>query len=77
MLNIGTQTLETERLILRKFELSDAELVYKNWTSDPLVTKHLSWDVHKSLDDTIEYVNYKCELYNKEYCFDWIVFICN
>ena len=41
MLNIGTQTLETERLILRKFELSDAELVYKNWTSDPLVTKHL------------------------------------
>jgi len=73
MLNVGTQTLETERLILRKFELSDAELVYKNWTSDPLVTKHLSWDVHKSLDDTIKYVNYICELYNKEYCFDWIV----
>ena len=33
MLNVGTQTLETERLILRKFELSDAELVYKNLVS--------------------------------------------
>ena len=60
-------------MILRKFELSDAEIVYKNWTSDPLITKQLSWDVHKSLDDTIKYVNYKFELYNKEYCFDWIV----
>ena len=73
MLNVGTQTLKTERLILRKFELSDAELVYKNWTSDPFVTKHLSWDTHKSIDDTIKYVNCKCDLYNKDFCFDWIV----
>ena len=73
MLNVGTQTLETERLILRKFELSDAELVYKNWTSDPLVTKHLSCDTHKSIDDTIKYVNFKIDLYNEDFCFDCIV----
>lgn len=60
-------------MILRKFELSDAELVYKNWTSDPLVTKNLSWDTHKKIEDPIKYVSYKCELYNKEFCFDWIV----
>lgn len=34
MKNLGTVKIETERLILRKFTLSDADDMYKNWTSD-------------------------------------------
>lgn len=45
MLNVGTQTLETERLILRKFEVLDAEHIHKNKTNDSFVTKHLFLDI--------------------------------
>ena len=32
-----TETINTERLILRKFESSDVESVFNNWSSDPEV----------------------------------------
>ena len=34
MKHLGTVTLETERLILRRFELSDADSMFKNWAGD-------------------------------------------
>ena len=43
MRHCGTQLLETERLILRRFEIGDAEAMYRNWASDPDVTKYLTW----------------------------------
>ena len=46
----GTQRLETERLILRPFVLADAEDMFKNWASDPEVTKFLTWPTHKSVE---------------------------
>lgn len=33
----GTQRIETDRLILRRFRLEDAEDMYANWASDPEV----------------------------------------
>ena len=32
--NIGTQTIETERLILRRFEYSDIDSMIRNWIAD-------------------------------------------
>lgn len=42
MKDLGTKRLETERLILRRFTLEDAEKMYENWAGDPEVTKFLS-----------------------------------
>lgn len=50
MKNLGTKTIETKRLILRKFSLSDAEDMYKNWASDDKVTKFLTWPTHAELE---------------------------
>lgn len=47
---------ETERLILRRFEFSDAEDMYENYCSNDNVTKMLSWNTHASLDDTKAYL---------------------
>lgn len=35
----------------------DAELIYKNWTSDENVSKYVTWDTHKSVKDTKKYVH--------------------
>ena len=48
----GTQRIETQRMILRRFEIDDAEDMYNNWASDPEVTKYLTWPVHSSVEVT-------------------------
>lgn len=74
MNGIGTQLIETKRLILRKVEVKDYESIYKNWTSDKLVARYVSWNVHESLDVTKQYCEYKANRYDgHEYCFDWVV----
>ena len=48
MHHLGTKRLETERLILRPFTLEDAPAMYRNWASEPEVTKYLTWPTHAS-----------------------------
>ena len=50
--HVGTITLETDRLILRRFTMNDAQAMYENWAFDPEVTKYLSWPAHNSQDIT-------------------------
>ena len=46
----GTVTIETDRLILRRFAMEDAEAMYRNWASDDEVSKHLTWPTHTSVE---------------------------
>jgi len=48
----GTVRMETERLILRPTSISDAGQMYKNWASDPEVTKYLVWEPHADVEVT-------------------------
>ncbi|MEM7245283.1 MAG: GNAT family N-acetyltransferase [Acidobacteriota bacterium] len=48
--------LETERLILRRPTLDDAEAMFAAYCSDPEVTRYLTWPTHRDLDDTHEYL---------------------
>jgi ribosomal-protein-alanine N-acetyltransferase len=61
MNHLGTKTIETDRLILRKFRLSDAEEMYNNWARDDDVTRYITWPTHKNIEETkkvvAEYVN--------------------
>ena len=50
MKHLGTIQLETDRLVLRRFTVDDAETVFKNWASDDEVTRYLTWPTHKSID---------------------------
>ena len=51
-------TLETDRLILRPYDITDAYDMYNNWASDEEVTKYVTWDIHKSIDDTIAIIEF-------------------
>ena len=50
MTHKGTQTIETSRLILRRAVPEDAQPMFRNWASDPEVTKYLTWPTHTSMD---------------------------
>lgn len=50
MTHLGTVYLETQRLVLRKFTLEDAEAMFENWASDTQVVKYLTWPAHKDAD---------------------------
>lgn len=52
MKELKTKTLESDRLILRKFLLEDADGMYNNWATDPESCKFLTWNVHKDVDET-------------------------
>ena len=50
--------IETERLLLRKIKETDAEPMFRNWASDPEVTKYLTWPRHENIEVTRQVINY-------------------
>lgn len=53
MLNhVGTIILESDRLILRKFEFNDVYDMYNNWAYNCKVTKNLTWKPHDNIEIT-------------------------
>ena len=48
----GTCPLTTDRLLLRPFVESDIPAAFRNWCSDPEVTKYLRWPAHPVEDVT-------------------------
>ena len=65
MNRLGTKVIETERLILRRFVLDDAEMMYKNWASDPAVTEYLTWQPHENVEQTKAIISMWLDDYEK------------
>ena len=73
MRHLGTRQLETERLILRRFEIGDAEAMYKNWASDPDVTKYLTWPAHADMDVSKAVLEEWIACYSKTDYYQWAI----
>lgn len=73
MNHIGTKTIETNRLILRKFKATDAMYMYKNWGNDSRVTKYLSWQPHKNLKDSEAIINLWTKHYEDKSTYNWVI----
>ena len=69
----GTQTIETSRLILRRTVREDAEPMYRNWASDPEVTKYLTWPAHNSVAVSEMVIGSWLQEYEKESYYQWMV----
>lgn len=72
MKNIGTQTLKTNRLILRKFNSDDYIKMYDNWASDEQVTKYVSFNPHKDYNETKQIINDWIKEYDHG-SYNWVV----
>jgi len=69
----GTVKLETERLILRRFVIGDAEAMFENWASEDEVTKYLTWPTHADVENTKLILKYFIENYEKPDWYNWVI----
>ncbi len=67
-----TFPIYTERLCLRRFTSADVRPAFDNWMSDPEVTEFLTWDCHKSTDDTAAIIGSWIEAYRMG-TMDWCI----
>ena len=73
MKHCGTQTLETKRLILRRFTVRDADAMYTNWASDPEVTRYLTWPAHAGVETSRAVLADWTAAYAQESCYQWAI----
>jgi ribosomal-protein-alanine N-acetyltransferase len=63
-------TLQTPRLILRRMTLDDAEAMFA-YASDPQVTRNLAWETHRTLVDSLAFLQASLEQYRKGEVAPW------
>lgn len=73
MNHIGTQYIETKRLILRRFEVSDAQAMFDNWASDDEVTKYLTWPTHSDVSVTEQLLELWVSQYTQDDFYNWAI----
>ncbi len=73
MKHLGTKTIETKRLILRQFQMEDAEKMYRNWANDPEVTRFLTWPPHGSVEVTKQVIQSWVLDYETPSSYQWCI----
>lgn len=73
MKHAGTVTLETQRLILRRFKDGDGPAMYNNWASDDEVIKYLTWSAHENVEGTIGLVRNWASHYTEADYYQWAI----
>ncbi|MCL2652694.1 MAG: GNAT family N-acetyltransferase [Propionibacteriaceae bacterium] len=73
MHNLGTQTLKTDRLLLRRFSIDDTDAMFDNWASDPEVTKFLKWPAYTDKAPLRQYLTEAMTSYDSDETYLWAV----
>lgn len=73
MKDLGTVTLETERLLLRRITMDDVDAMYETWACDPLVAKGAGWPVHQNREETARIISQWMENYDEPHNYHWVV----
>ena len=69
----GTQPIETSRLILRRAVREDAEAMFRNWASDPKVTKYLTWPTYEKVETAHQILDLWTSEYEKPDYYQWMI----
>ncbi len=69
----GTQPIETGRLLLRPLVPGDVPYMFRNWASDPEVTRYLTWQAHQNIGTTEFVVNDWIRNYTDPDFYQWAI----
>lgn len=75
MKHAGTQKIFTERLLLRKLEITDAEMMFANWGSDSEVTRFLRWNPHETIEDSKSMIQRWIDNYQLDSTYYWGIYL--
>ena len=73
MKSIGTQVLQTDRLILRRFVESDAEAMFQNWASSAENLTYVTWDPHPDVEVTRNSIRKWVAFYANPNYYKWAI----
>lgn len=71
--HVGTNTIETERLILRRFEYTDNTSMLKNWIADEKIQSMYSEPVYSTKEEVKELLDKYIGSYEKNDYYRWAV----
>jgi ribosomal-protein-alanine N-acetyltransferase len=73
MKHFGTQTIETARLILRQYKMTDAEDMFRNWVADQEVSKFWGWEPHDDIEETKTLLSAWMKEYGRVDYYHWVI----
>lgn len=71
--NIGTKTIETERLILRRFEYADADAMLKNWAADENIQSMYAEPTYSTMEAVNGLLDKYISAYKNADCYRWAI----
>ena len=72
---IGTQMLQTNRLILRRFVESDAEAMFQNWASSAENLTYVTWNPHPDVEVTQNSIRNWVSSYANPNYYKWAIYL--
>lgn len=69
----GTVEIKTERLLLRRFRMNDAQRMFDCWANDERVTRYLTWNPHGEVGVTKYILGMWCYEYDKPTHYQWAI----
>ena len=75
MKHSGTKPLTTERLVLRRLTLEDADDMFQNWANEEEVVKFLTWKKHETVKETAQILSLWDEMYQKDNFYQWAIVV--
>lgn len=73
MNHCGTVNLETSKLILRRFEISDSAAMFRNLFSDAEAMRFLPWETHQDVSETKAHILGYTLGYNSPDYYAWAI----
>ena len=67
----GTQKINTDRLLLRKFNENDSREIFENWISDSEVSKYMVWNNQKNIQETERWLQKVISKYEQLDSYNW------
>lgn len=73
--HIGTTTVETDRLLLRRFTYADADTMLKHWIADERIQSMYSEPVYTTKEEVKELLDKYITSYEKEDYYRWAIIL--